>query len=74
MRDLAAQTMVPLAALASFSTGRIATQVNHEGGQVAVTVSFNLPLGGTLSSASEAIAKAWRTICPACGYSRSSRL
>jgi multidrug efflux pump len=54
----AAETMVPLAALASFSTGRTATQVNHQGGLVAVTLSFNLPPGGSLSAAGEAIAQA----------------
>ncbi|KXV02945.1 nodulation protein [Caballeronia megalochromosomata] len=54
----AAETMVPLSALASFSTSHTATQVNHQGGQVAATLSFNLPPNGSLSAAGQAIARA----------------
>jgi multidrug efflux pump len=54
----AAETMVPLPALATYSNGHTATQVNHQSGLVAATVSFNLPPGGALSQAALAIDKA----------------
>jgi multidrug efflux pump len=50
-----AETMVPLAALASYSNSHTATQVNHQSGLVAATISFNLPAGGSLSQAAVAI-------------------
>ena len=50
-----AETMVPLAGLASFSNSHTSTQVNHQSGLVAGTISFNLPAGGTLSKAGVAI-------------------
>jgi multidrug efflux pump len=58
----APETMVPLSAMATFSTGRTATEVNHQGGLVAVTMSFNLPPGGSLSGAATAIDRAMRQI------------
>jgi len=58
----ASETMVPLSALASFSARHTATQVNHQGGMVAATVSFNLPAGGSLSQAQVAIDDAARAI------------
>ncbi|WP_353190832.1 efflux RND transporter permease subunit [Pandoraea pnomenusa] len=58
----AAETMVPLTALASFRARHTATQVNHQGGMVAATVSFNLPPGGSLSQAQIAIDEATRAI------------
>ncbi|VVG73063.1 nodulation protein [Pandoraea apista] len=58
----AAETMVPLTALASFSARHTATQVNHQGGMVAATVSFNLPAGGSLSQAQIAIDEASQAI------------
>ncbi|MCI3208124.1 efflux RND transporter permease subunit [Pandoraea capi] len=58
----AAETMVPLTALASFTARHTATQVNHQGGMVAATVSFNLPAGGSLSQAQVAIDDAARAI------------
>ncbi|CFB63885.1 efflux RND transporter permease subunit [Pandoraea apista] len=58
----AAETMVPLPALASFSARHTATQVNHQGGMVAATVSFNLPAGGSLSQAQIAIDEASQAI------------
>ncbi|MGC7403233.1 efflux RND transporter permease subunit [Pandoraea pneumonica] len=58
----AAETMVPLSALASFYPRHTATQVNHQGGMVAATVSFNLPAGGSLSQAQVAIDDAARAI------------
>jgi multidrug efflux pump len=51
----AAETMVPLSALASFANSHTATQVNHQSGLVAATISFNLPAGGSLSQASEVL-------------------
>ncbi|WP_087688968.1 MULTISPECIES: efflux RND transporter permease subunit [unclassified Pandoraea] len=58
----ASETMVPLSALASFYPRHTATQVNHQGGMVAATVSFNLPAGGSLSQAQVAIDDAARAI------------
>ena len=51
----AAETMVPLPALATYLSNHTATQVNHQSGLVAATISFNLPPGGSLSRASAAI-------------------
>jgi multidrug efflux pump len=58
----AAETMVPLPALATYLSNHTATQVNHQSGLVAATISFNLPPGGSLSQASEAITKAMREL------------
>jgi multidrug efflux pump len=58
----AAETMVPLPALATYISNHTATQVNHQSGLVAATISFNLPPGGSLSQASEAITKAMREL------------
>ncbi|WP_144113207.1 efflux RND transporter permease subunit [Paraburkholderia sp. BCC1886] len=44
-----AETMVPLSAMATFANSHTATQVNHQSGLVAATISFNLPAGGSLS-------------------------
>ena len=54
----AAETMVPLPALASYLSNHTATQVNHQNGLVAATISFNLPPGGSLSEAGATINKA----------------
>jgi multidrug efflux pump len=54
----AAETMVPLSALATYSNSHTATQVNHQSGLVAATISFNLPPGGSLSQAALALGKA----------------
>ncbi|MCC8393555.1 efflux RND transporter permease subunit [Paraburkholderia sp. MMS20-SJTR3] len=51
----AAETMVPLSVLASYTNSHTATQVNHQSGLVAATISFNLPAGGTLSEAGKTI-------------------
>ena len=56
----AAETMVPLSALARSVNNHTAIQVNHQGGQIAATLSFNLPPGGSLSSAQTAIDAAMR--------------
>ncbi|WP_118182669.1 efflux RND transporter permease subunit [Paraburkholderia phosphatilytica] len=50
-----AETMVPLPAMASYLSSHTATQVNHQSGLVAATISFNLPTGGSLSKADAAI-------------------
>jgi multidrug efflux pump len=54
----AAETMVPFTALASYISNHTATQVNHQGGLVAGTISFNLPPGGSLSDGLAAISEA----------------
>ncbi|QGZ59611.1 efflux RND transporter permease subunit [Paraburkholderia acidiphila] len=58
----AAETMVPLMALMDWKTRHTATQVNHQGTEVAGTISFNLPSGGSLSEASNIIEQAERDI------------
>jgi multidrug efflux pump len=58
----AAETMVPLPALASYLTNHTATQVNHQNGLVAATISFNLPPGGSLSQAGAALDKAMQDL------------
>ncbi|WP_323121768.1 efflux RND transporter permease subunit [Burkholderia alba] len=58
----AAETMVPLSALVTYANSHTATQVNHQSGLVAATVSFNLPAGGSLSQAGQIIAQAGRDI------------
>jgi multidrug efflux pump len=58
----AAETMVPLSALAKSVNNHTAIQVNHQSGLIAATLSFNLPPGGSLSSAQAAIDAAMRTV------------
>jgi multidrug efflux pump len=58
----AAETMVPLTVLASSSNSHTATQVNHQSGLVAATISFNLPAGGSLSTAGQTILETEREI------------
>jgi multidrug efflux pump len=58
----AAETMVPLPALASYFNNHTATQVNHQNGLVAATISFNLPAGGSLSAASATIEQVMRQL------------
>ncbi|KVL63171.1 nodulation protein [Burkholderia cepacia] len=57
-----AETMVPLPAFTTFANSHTATQVNHQSGLVAATISFNLPANGSLSDAADAIARAERDI------------
>ncbi len=52
------ETMVPLSAVASFGNGKTPLSVNHQSQFVAVTISFNLAPGRSLSDASAAIARA----------------
>jgi multidrug efflux pump len=47
--------MVPLSAIASFSPGNTPLSVNHQSQFVASTISFNLPPGVSLSTATQAI-------------------
>jgi multidrug efflux pump len=53
-----AETLVPFPAMTSYITNHTATQVSHQGGLVAATISFNLPPGGSLSKALAAIGQA----------------
>jgi hydrophobe/amphiphile efflux-1 (HAE1) family protein len=50
--------MVPLSAVTHFETQRIPLAVNHQGQSAAVTLSFNLTLGASLSQATAAIEQA----------------
>jgi multidrug efflux pump len=54
----AAETLVPFPVLASSVSNHTATQVSHQGGLVAATISFNLPPGGSLSKATLEINRA----------------
>ena len=58
----APETMVPLRAMVRYTSRHTATQVNHQSGLVAVTISFNLPPGGTLSRAAATLTQAMRTL------------
>ena len=49
------ETMIPLAAFASFGTALTPLAVNHQGPFVATTISFNLAPGHALSEAQQAI-------------------
>ncbi|KVN01643.1 efflux RND transporter permease subunit [Burkholderia stagnalis] len=48
-------TMVPLSSIASFGPSTTPLSVNHQGLFVATTISFNLPPGMSLSTATQAI-------------------
>lgn len=49
------ETMVPLSAVASYAPGTTPVSVNHQSGQLASTISFNLPAGVALGTAAAAI-------------------
>jgi len=53
-----ARTMVPLSAVAKFSDNATATSINHQGTELATTVSFNLAEGTTLGEAQQVVAQA----------------
>jgi multidrug efflux pump len=53
-----ATPLVPLSALARFVEESTATSVNHQDGELATTISFNLAEGQTLASARDAIKRA----------------
>jgi multidrug efflux pump len=56
------ETMIPLSAVAHFTQGATPLAVNHQGLLVANTISFNLPPGGSLSSAVTSIETAMNRI------------
>jgi multidrug efflux pump len=56
------ETLVPLAAFASFGPGNTPLAVNHQGTFVASTISFNLAPGKSLSDATAAINAAMVTL------------
>jgi multidrug efflux pump len=58
----AQETMVPLSAFASFAPGNTPLAVNHQGPFVATTFSFNLPAGGSLGEATNAIQRVMAAI------------
>ena len=55
---------VPLSAFASIETTNTPLSVNHQSGTPAATISFNLPLGTSLSQATEAINQAVAQLGP----------
>ncbi|MDQ1831107.1 efflux RND transporter permease subunit [Massilia scottii] len=54
----AATTMVPLSAIASFAESSTPTSVNHQDGELATTVSFNLAQGSNLADGQAAVKQA----------------
>jgi multidrug efflux pump len=56
------RTMVPLSALATFGENSARASVNHQDGELATTVSFNLAVGASLSDAQAAIEDASASI------------
>lgn len=64
---------VPLAAFANFSSSNTPLAINHQGSSVASTISFNLPLGGSLGDAAQAIAETMQHLgVPATVYGKFS--
>jgi multidrug efflux pump len=51
------ETMIPLAAVASYQPGNTPISVNHDNGFLASTISFNLPQGVALGTAAAEIKK-----------------
>ena len=51
-------TMVPLSAIARFSESAKASSVNHQDGELATTVSYNLAEGATLQQGQDAVKQA----------------
>ena len=51
-------TMVPLSSFSSFAESSTATSINHQGGELATTVSFNLADGYPLSDGQAAVLQA----------------
>jgi len=49
------EVMIPLAAFSHYGPGTTPLQVNHQGTFAAATISFNLPIGGSMSKAMETI-------------------
>ncbi|MDE8343226.1 MAG: efflux RND transporter permease subunit, partial [Acidocella sp.] len=51
------ETMIPLAAVASYKSGTTPVAVNHQSGELASTISFSLPAGVALGTAAAEITK-----------------
>jgi len=56
------EKMVPLGAFSHFETATAPLQVNHQGSFAATTISFNLPVGESLSTATAAIERTMNQI------------
>jgi multidrug efflux pump len=56
------ETMVPLAAVASYAPATTPVSVNHQSGQLASTISFNLPGGEALGAADTEIQRVMSNI------------
>jgi multidrug efflux pump len=56
------ETMIPLSSFARLGQGRTSLVVNHQGGLIANTISFNLPPGASLSTAVATIEATMRQI------------
>ncbi|MFL6657779.1 MAG: efflux RND transporter permease subunit, partial [Massilia sp.] len=54
----AANPMVPLSAIASFGEGATATSVNHQDGELATTISYNLAEGSNMAQGEAAVRQA----------------
>ncbi|MEO9102378.1 MAG: multidrug efflux RND transporter permease subunit [Burkholderiaceae bacterium] len=57
-----AGAQIPLSQFARLELTNTSLSINHQGGTPASTVSFNLPLGGSLSQATEAIESAMKDL------------
>jgi multidrug efflux pump len=57
-----AEAMVPLAAVSSYGPGTTPLTINHQGPFVATTLSFNLPEGVSLGSATAAIGRTMQAL------------
>jgi multidrug efflux pump subunit AcrB len=60
--NMGAGTMVPLTAFSRLDAGNASLQVNHQGNFAAITISFNLSGGKSLSDATSAIEKTMEEI------------
>jgi multidrug efflux pump len=60
--NTSARTMIPLSTIASFSEDAARASVNHQDGELATTVSYNLAEGSSLSDAKAAIEHASASI------------
>jgi multidrug efflux pump subunit AcrB len=60
--SLQQETMIPFSAFASLAPGSTPLQVNHQGQSAAVTISFNMAEGRSLSEATAAIDETMRRI------------
>jgi multidrug efflux pump len=58
----AAETMVPFPTMLSYASNHTPTEVAHQSGLVAGTISFNLPPGGSLGNALATVQQAMRDL------------